>query len=244
MSHEHNHEIQMGYPYEEHAGEGSQYLRDMILGINDGIVSTYLLVVGVVAGGLSSFEALLAALTGALAGCISMGLGEYLATKSQSQVVKGDVEIEKTHFKYHRRSELEQLRQFLTECNIKDELQEEVVDMIGYDDEILMKFMMAFEFGVQQEDGERNPLVAMYHSGRLFLAGALPSIIPFIFIHDGHKALGLASALVGIALFSVGAWKTKTTQGVWWKDGLENLLLGAVGGGISYGIGVAFDHIV
>ena len=71
--------------YEKHQGEGSQYLRDFILGVNDGIISTFLVVVGVVAGGGSARTALLSGISSAVAGAISMGLGEYIATKSQSQ---------------------------------------------------------------------------------------------------------------------------------------------------------------
>jgi len=64
--------------YRPHQGEGSQYLRDFILGVNDGIISTFLVVVGIVAGGGSNRTALLGCISSAVAGAISMGLGEYI----------------------------------------------------------------------------------------------------------------------------------------------------------------------
>ncbi len=67
-------------PYEPHIGETRQYWRDIILGLNDGLVSTFLLVVGVVGGGLETDQVLLTAVAGALAGAISIAAGEYLAT--------------------------------------------------------------------------------------------------------------------------------------------------------------------
>ena len=97
--------------YDSHNGEDRQYMRDMILGINDGLVSMFLLLLGVAGGGLNSTQILLTGISGAVAGAISMGLGEYVATKSQREVYEGDLRTELEHFKHHRDVELEQVRQ-------------------------------------------------------------------------------------------------------------------------------------
>jgi VIT1/CCC1 family predicted Fe2+/Mn2+ transporter len=55
--------------------------------VNDGLVSTFLLVAGVAGGGLLSRDILLTAIAGAVAGAVSMAAGEYVATKSQNQVL-------------------------------------------------------------------------------------------------------------------------------------------------------------
>lgn len=80
--------------YRPHQGEGSQYLRDVVLGVNDGCLSTFLVIVGLVAGGASVTTCLLSAISTAVAGAISMGLGEYVATKSQANVNKGEEQLE------------------------------------------------------------------------------------------------------------------------------------------------------
>jgi len=231
-------------PYRAHQGEGSQYLRDFILGVNDGLISTFLLVVTIVAGGSSTSQSLLAAISVGVAGAIAMGIGEYVATKSQLQVNSGEMKLEVQHFKYHRDVELQQLRSFLSSVSLSGDLLEAVVSEVGRSDESLMKMMMAFEFGVHAEELERSPLKAMFMSGRLFLIGALPTVIPFCFSIPAGEALGIAAALVGGALFTVGAYKTKTTRGNPFRDGMENLVLGAVATGISYAVGVAFDAAV
>ena len=66
--------------YTPHLGESRQYMRDIILGVNDGLVSTFLLVAGVVGGGLTATQVLLTGIAGAVAGMVSMGAGEYIAT--------------------------------------------------------------------------------------------------------------------------------------------------------------------
>jgi VIT1/CCC1 family predicted Fe2+/Mn2+ transporter len=230
-------------PYRPHAGEGSQYLRDFILGVNDGIISTFLLVVAVVGGTATTLQALLSAVSAAVAGAIAMGIGEYIATKSQLQVNDGEMRLESEHFKYHRDVELLQLRQFLQSVSLSGPLLEAVVAEVGRSDESLMKMMMAFEFGVHAEELERNPWKAMFMSGRLFLIGSLPTIAPFCATTlSPHIALAIAAGLVGTSLFVVGAYKTRTTKGNWLIDGLENLGLGAIATGVSYAVGVAFSH--
>ena len=78
--------------YTPHIGETRQYWRDIILGVNDGLVSMFLLVVGVGGGGFDREEVLLTAVAGAIAGAISMAAGEYLATKSQDEGLKAEFE--------------------------------------------------------------------------------------------------------------------------------------------------------
>ena len=75
--------------HNEHLLRTRQYYRDMMLGVNDGLVSTLLLVAGVVGGGMSVTAVLLTAVSGAIAGAISMFVGEFVATKSQNQVMSG-----------------------------------------------------------------------------------------------------------------------------------------------------------
>jgi VIT1/CCC1 family predicted Fe2+/Mn2+ transporter len=229
-------------PYEAHQGDGSQYLRDMILGVNDGLISTFLIVVGVVAGGASTTATLLAGIASAIAGALSMGIGEFIATKSQNAVNVGEMAIEREHFKYHRDVELQQLRSFLESVNLSGNLLEAVVSHVGKDDDSLMRMMMAFEFGASSDDLERNPWSAMWASGRLFFIGSLPSVIPFFFGHfiSATTCLAIATALVGVSLFVVGALKTMSTKGRIFFDGMENFTLGAFAGGVAYAVGYAF----
>ena len=228
--------------YRQHQGEGAQYLRDFILGINDGIISTFLVVVGLVAGGANVTTTLLSAISTAVAGAISMGLGEYIATKSQTNVNKGEFELEAEHFKYHRDVELEQLRGFLGDVGLSGNLLEAVVSQVGRDDASLMKIMMAFEFGASGETSERNPFTAMWMSGRLFFIGSLPTVIPFFCVHDPFQGLWIAGLLVAITLFVVGVYKSRTTMGNPWFEGFENFALGVLGAAVSFAVGIAFQR--
>jgi VIT1/CCC1 family predicted Fe2+/Mn2+ transporter len=226
-------------PYEEHQGASAQYLRDVVLGLNDGLVSVLLLTIGLAGGNLTSTQILLGGLTSSLAGAISMALGEYIATKSQAQVTHAELTLENEHLLHHRAKEIGQVRAFMQELNVKGELLDKVANSICQRDEAMIRLMMAFEFGFQEEL-ERSPLKAMLTSGLLFMVGSLPAFLPYAATNNNITGLGITIALGAVGLFSLGAGKCYVTKGVWWYDGLEVLLLGSIGGGMTFGLGQAY----
>ncbi len=230
-------------PYREHLGPRSQYLRDIILGVNDGLVSMFLLVVGVVGGGVSSSVVLLAGLSGAFAGAVSMAAGEYMATKSQEEAIDGELALEREHFKYYKDRELDEVRDYLGDIGVSTSAIEAVVVSAAEDEEVLMELMKAFEFGVIDED-RRNPVFAMLMSGLLFLAGSLPSVLPFAFMSDPDEALVVAAIGAAIGLFAVGVVKTQMTRTNPIRSGLENVGVAGIGAVISYFIGLGYDSFI
>jgi VIT1/CCC1 family predicted Fe2+/Mn2+ transporter len=231
------------HDYEPHIGGSRQYMRDIILGVNDGLVSTFLLVSGVVGGGLEATQVLLTGIAGAVAGMVSMAIGEYLATKSQEEVFDAELSLERHHHEEHRAEERRQLREMLAEHGLSGDALETVVDIIDDDDEVMFSMHKALEFGIV-DDERRSPWLAAVTSGLLFLAGAIPSVIPFAIWDATGTALLAAAVLSGIGLFAVGAAKTLQTRRNPVLSGAENLALGFVGGVIAYGVGLAFDTAV
>ena len=222
--------------YEPHVGASRQYWRDIILGVNDGLVSVFLLVAGVVGGGFDRRQVLLTAVAGAIAGAVSMAAGEYLATKSQSEVLQSEIELEKTHIEHFRNRELAQLYQLFREIEIAEDDLTDVVRAFGRDDATLLNAMKVMEFGMVDSE-ERSPIKAMLMSGGLFLSGSIPSVVPFLFDLTPHVGLAVAALLVAIALIAVGVVKTFITRGNPVFAGLENLAIAAIGGGVAYGVG-------
>ncbi|MCJ7725675.1 MAG: VIT1/CCC1 transporter family protein, partial [Acidimicrobiia bacterium] len=77
-----------------------------------------------------------------------------------------------------------------------------------------------------------------------FLAGSVPSILPFVFVTDSFTGLWIAAVGSGIALFGVGALKTLVTHTNPILSGLENVGIAAVGATVSYGVGTFFDAAI
>lgn len=259
--------VQSSHPAQmQHLSKSRQYYRDMMLGVNDGLVSTFLLVVGVIGGGMDVTGVLLTAIAGAIAGAISMYAGEFVATKSQNEVMRGEIKLEREHIKNYHAEEVKELSQLLTVIGIPDspatemksqtessgtdvpetdaqQMRSSIIRYYSSNPDALLKIMIALEFGVI--DGEvRSPVIAGGTSFLSFLFGALPSVIPFIFVTRISTGVIIAGVATGIGLFFVGALKSWATRGNPWLAALENLAITAVGSGIAYGIGVGFDRLV
>lgn len=234
-------------PHVEHLGKHRQYWRDMMLGVNDGLVSTFLLVVGVVGSGLSPTDILLTAIAGALAGAISMSSGEYVATKSQNEVLDGEIGLERLHIRDHIASEIREVGELLETIGIsseKDELRQQLIAHYKSNPDSLLKLMVSLEFGVVEEE-KRSPVAAAVASGLLFFLGSLPSVVPFAFTHQSTtQALIIATVATVSGLLLVGGIKTWATRGNCFRASMENLLIAGVGGVLAYYIGVFFDHVV
>jgi len=96
-------------------GDSREYWRDVILGINDGLVSIFLLVTGVASSGMPANSVLLIAISGMIAGAISMAAGEYVATKTQEEVINAQVALEKKNIEKRKVDALRFLGDLLTQ---------------------------------------------------------------------------------------------------------------------------------
>lgn len=230
-------------PYEPHVGQSRQYWRDIILGVNDGLVSTYLLVAGVVGAGLATRTVLLTAIAGAVAGAVSMAAGEFLATRTQEEVFDAEEELERTHIKHFRPQEVEQMRGFVRDMGVADEDVEPVVQALARDDETLLNAMKALEFGIIDSE-RRSPYAAMVASGLLFIIGSLSSVVPFIFDVNPGTGLWWASILTAVGLFLVGVAKTRVTKTNPIAAGFQNLVIAGLGGLAAFYIGKAFGATI
>lgn len=225
--------------YTPHIGETRQYWRDIILGVNDGLVSIFLLVVGVVGGGLDREQVLLTAVAGAIAGAVSMAAGEYLATKSQDEILEAELVLEAAHIRDFRSLELDQLRGFFSDMGVEAGDLDKTMSAFESNDTALLNAMAALEFGVVDSE-RRSPYRAMFASGLLFLLGSLPSIAPFVFFSSVWTGLALATSLSLLGLFAVGVVKAYMAKTSWMKSGLENMAVAGVGGLLAWFIGQAF----
>ena len=167
-----------------------------------------------------------------------MAAGEYLATKSQDEVLESELTLERQHIEHFKDRELEQLRGFFKDMGVSPEQLDSVMAGFTDNDEALLNAMASLEFGVVESE-RRSPFKAMAMSGLLFLAGSLPSVMPFAFIGEAGTALVWATALSLLGLFLVGVVKARVADGGYIKAGLENMVIAGVGGIIAWAIGDA-----
>ena len=223
---------------EEHSAVRN-YVRDLILGFNDGLVSVYAIVAGVAGAAFTSGQIAVAGLAAGVAGALSMGLGEYLSTKSQAEYYAAERQRERDHIRKYPGLEREEVHEMLAAKGYPAELVDPIADHVVADEDRFVEFMMREEFGVGEES-ERSPWVAMGLVMLAFVVGAVLPIAPFFMGLAPLAGLAVASVLSLGGLFVAGAVKGRVSQLNAWKSGGEMLVLGAVAAAITYGVGLLF----
>lgn len=214
------------------------YVRDLILGFNDGLVSVYAIVAGVAGAGLATGQIAIAGLAAATAGALSMGLGEYISTKSQTEYYAAEAQREREHIRKFPALEREELHEMLEKKDYPPALVAPLAAHIMADEDRFVDFMMREEFGVGEES-ERSPFVAMGIVMLAFVVGAILPLIPFLLGIGEMTGLLAASALSIAGLFVAGGLKAKTSGLAAWRSGLEMTVLGVLAAAITYGVGLA-----
>ena len=176
----------------------------------------------------------------------TVGAGEYVATKSQNEVIHGELALEKTHVHQFMEEELSELGELMDLIGItyeQKQLRQSMLDFYSAHPEALLQIMKALEFGVLDSE-VRSPIRAGLFSGVLFTFGSLPSIIPFIFSGDSPgTGLVFATILSVTSLLLVGAVKTWATRTPWLSAAVENLAIAGFGGAFAYSVGMLFDTV-
>ena len=217
---------------EDHRTHRSGWLRAAVLGVNDGLVSTASLMVGVVSAGRNDFV-VTAGLAAIAAGAMSMAVGEYVSVRSQNDIEESDRKLEIEHLAIDPVGELEELTQIYQSRGISRGLAEQVAKELHAHDALAAH--LRDELG-QHETTKARPLQAAFASALSFTAGGF---IPFLGAFApslGEKALSIVGITV-IGLMVAGVISAKTAGSSVVKTTSRILFGGALGMAITAGIG-------
>lgn len=223
-----------------HTPQGA-LIREVVFGMNDGLIST----VGFVAGASGSIKdnhiILLAALAAMFAGTLSMAFGAYLSSKSQVEFFKREIEKERGEIEKYPENEKKELVEIYKAKGFEDNEIEMIINRIIKDKNLWLDIMAKEELGIIQESFD-NPWKIAGVMGVSFMSGAVISVIPYIFI-KGSNPVGFSIALSLIALFCLGVGKAKLANRKLWVGGIEILLIGSICAAIGYFLGSLFSGI-
>jgi VIT1/CCC1 family predicted Fe2+/Mn2+ transporter len=211
-------------------------IREAIFGAQDGLVST-LAVVSTVAGASSDrFIVLIAGIASALAGIFSMAAGEYIGSKSQREIFDAQIHDEREEV-HERPGEAEaEIAFMLEEDGLPPESAVQVAAIIAQHPETMLKTMVEKELGLVVEPDEGSPLQGALVMGGAFGLGAIPPLLPHIFLSGAPAVIGSVVATL-VVLFGIGVAKSRWTHRSWLASGLEILVIGALAGIIGYFFG-------
>jgi VIT1/CCC1 family predicted Fe2+/Mn2+ transporter/rubrerythrin len=216
---------------------GGSWVSDAIYGANDGLAAVFGIVAGVSgATGASSFV-LTAGLAGAVASAFSMGVGAWLAARSQSEIAAANLEYERRELEEHPAEEKEELSLFYQLKGLTAEEADEFVEKLARNPEAMLRTLASEELGGMEPGG--NPWTSATAGFISTGVGAIVPVIPFFFL-SGTPAVLWAATISLVAHFLVGAAKSLFTLRSWWSSGLEMTVAGILVGGATYGLGLLF----
>jgi vacuolar iron transporter family protein len=217
---------------------GGSWVSDAIYGANDGLAAVFGIVAGVSGATGASGFVLTAGLSGAIASALSMGVGAWLATRSQTEIAEANLEYERRELEEHPAEEREELSLFYQLKGLTKEDADELVEKLARNPESMLRMLAAEELGSVEQSG--NPWTAALAGFASTGVGAIIPVLPFFFT-SGTVAVAWAFAISLVAHFAVGAAKSLFTLRSWWSSGLEMTLAGVLVGGVTYALGLLFE---
>jgi VIT1/CCC1 family predicted Fe2+/Mn2+ transporter len=217
----------------EHGDVTGGWLRPAVFGASDGLVSNFALIAGVTGGTDDTKIVLLAALAGLAGGAFSMAAGEYISVRSQTEQALAEIETERLELEHRPKAEERELAQMYVARGLDPDLAVQVARQLSRDPATALGVHVREELGVDPTDLPSARLAAG-SSFLSFVAGAVLPVLPYLF---GASALWPALALTLAGLFLCGAFVTRLTPRPWWFGGSRQVLIGALAGAVTFGVG-------
>ena len=170
--------------------KSSDLLRDVVIGMSDGLTVPFALAAGLSGAVDQSGIIVIAGIAEVAAGSIAMGLGGYLAGKTEQDHYKSEVKREYNEVENLRHKEIEETKDFFANIGLSPALQEQATEEISQDKDRWVKFMMKYELGLDKPDPKRATKSAL-NIGLSYIAGGIIPLSPYFFITDSVEALNL-----------------------------------------------------
>lgn len=211
-------------------------LRDVVFGIEDSVITTLGVVLGVGFSGAGSRAILLAGAAAVIGGLISMGAGEYISTKSQVEVLQEEVDEERARLKATPEKELSLLRVRYERHGFTKPEARWFVHELSRHKKLLLRNLLAEELGILPERFESPLRNALVMSVAYVIGGMVP-LMPFA-LSSKASAVYFSVGISVAVLFVVGVLKTKVTKRPWLRSGLELLFVGLLAAAAGYLFGL------
>lgn len=217
--------------------------RAAVLGVNDGLVSTLCLVVGVAAAGSNAQGVILAGFAGLLAGAISMAAGEWISVKSQVELFEGILKDLRSAVKKDPKLLSNTLAHAFAKYGMSHVSAHDAARDIAKSGKGFMKIYSAQVIGLNPDE-LGSPWRAAISSFVLFVAGAFVPLLPWLIGVNGIVAIGVAIVLTSLGGLFVGGFTAKSSGRSVWYGAIRQFLIVAFAAGVTYGIGHLFGVAV
>jgi len=226
------------YHHEEHL-KSSDVLRDVVIGMSDGLTVPFALAAGLSGAVSSTHIIVIAGIAEIAAGSIAMGLGGYLAGKTEQDHYNSELKREYYEVDHLREREIEETKEFFANIGLSEELQHKATEEIAKDKTQWVDFMMKYELGLDKPDPKRATKSAM-NIGISYVVGGLVPLSPYFFVQSPVDGLKISVAVTLLCLFVFGFFKSRITGVNPLQGAVRVMLIGALAAGAAFGVAKLF----
>lgn len=220
--------------HEDHL-QSSDLLTDIVIGMSDGLTVPFALAAGLSGAVDSTSIIIVAGIAEIAAGSIAMGLGGFLAGKTEQDHYNSELKKEYWEVDHLPEKEKDEVREFFETLGLSKEVQDKAVTELTKDKDRWVEFMMKYELGLDKPDPKRAGRSA-FNIGFSYIVGGLVPLSPYFFVSDSVQALKISVVITLICLFIFGFFKSKLTGVNPVTGGLKVMLIGAMAAAAAFGI--------
>ena len=218
-------------------------IRELIFGLQDGLISTVVLVSSVYGATNDNGLTIIAGLAGALGGTVSMSAGSFLSSRAEKEVLESQINIELTEFMDDPNKKIEQLISTLMTDGLTEEEAVAITETMAKNEDVLLRTVIEKELGLSL-DMVNVPWKDALVMGVSFLLGTAVPIAPYLII-EGSTVVAISITATGLGLFAMGVGKTKLTKRNPIMSGIDMLSIGILAAIAGYFfLGTFHDRIL
>jgi VIT1/CCC1 family predicted Fe2+/Mn2+ transporter len=217
---------------------GNRAVRDLVLGMADGLTVPFALAAGLSGAIDATWIIVVAGLAEIAAGAVAMGLGGYLAARSDAEHYESERQREQREVRDKPQAEAAEVFEVLEAYGVKVEAAAPLVEALQRNPERWVDFMMRFELGLERPD-PRRALRSAVTIGSAYVLGGLIPLWPYMLIPRATTALAVSSVVTIVALLVFGYVKGRFTGAPPVRSALGTALIGGLAAGVAFAIAQA-----
>ena len=220
-------------PHEEKHFNASESVRDIVIGMSDGLTVPFALAAGLTGIAVRSGVIVTAGFAEIAAGSIAMGLGGYLAARSDAEHYASEKVREIREVEEVPEIEAAEVAELLETYGLTHEESLPIVNALRKRPEAWVDFMMRFELGLEEPDPKRALQSALTIAGAYIVGGMIP-LSPYLFIPNPNTALLYSVLVTLIALFVFGYFKGKISGLAPLKNAAQTVTIGGLAAAAAF----------